>query len=154
MKFLKTYENNVLDNILDKISNTGIKSLTPAEDKLLKTYYKGNNDDLEKLVKNKKQKVKSLFEYDPRKDKEYFSDLSDQTGINFDFDNYSDKEIEEGRYEIMWDELSDEDIRHFISFFEIKDAEKEYKGKVVLKPYHELSKETQLQFKKYIDEIY
>lgn len=154
MKYLKTFEDSILDNILDKVSKYGIDSLTPGEDKLLKNYYKGDSEELEKVLKYKKDRIKNAFEYDPRDDAMFFKKLSDDTGINFDFTEFSDEEIEAGKWQIAWDELEDEDIRHFMKLYNIEDAEKPYKDEIALRPWDELSKETQDKFKKYINEIY
>lgn len=154
MKYLKSFENNVLDNILDKISKTGIKSLTPSEDAYLKNVYKGVSKELEDIVKYKKNRIKGVFEYDPREDQDFFDELADETGVPFDFRDYDDEKIEQGRFEIIWDDLDEEDIQHFVEYYDIKDSMKQYKGKMVYKPWHELSAETQKLFKKYINEIY
>lgn len=151
MKYIKTFENIVVDDILDKISKFGMKSIKPNEKEYLDKYYKGDVSEIEKEIVGKRNRVASLWEYDPRKDKEYFDELSDETNIKFDFDKYDDDMIEQGRYSIMWDDIEDSDIDHFVDVFDINDAkddEDNYKG------WDLLSTETQEQFKKYIDEIY
>jgi len=150
MKYLKSFENNVLDDVLDKISKNGIKSLTPSENKLLKNYFKGDTKELENIVRQNKNKVEGILDYDPREDSMFFKKLSDKTLIPFDFSEYNDDEIEEEKYGIIWDELDEEDVDHFVQFFDIKDA----KVKDYYKDWDSLSKETQNLFKKYIDKIY
>lgn len=154
MKYLKSYESKLIDDILDKISKTGMKSLTPSERNYLNNVFKGDTKELEDIVKYKKNKISSIFEYDPREDQDFFDELGDEIGIPFDFRDYDDEEIEQGRYEIIYNDIDEEDLDHFVEYFDIKDCKKEYKGKDVYKPWHELSQETQNKFKKYIKEIY
>jgi len=151
MKYIKKYENNVLDNILDKISKYGMKSITSTEKEYLEKYYDGDVSEIEKELIGRRNRVSSLWEYDPREDKEFFGELSDETGFNFDFDIYDDDMIEQGRYSIMWDECEDEDIDHFVEVFNVTDA-KNSKGDYF--GWEMLSDETREKFKQYIKELY
>ena len=151
MKYLKKFNENVIDDILDKISKHGMKSLSSKERELLDTNASGKSyADIEKEIKDKKSSKDSLFDYDPRKDKEFFDDLG------MDFDAYSDEEIEEGRYNIMWDEISDEDILDFINSGDInkEDISETKNGKTYFIGYDRLPEEVKKKFKWWIDNIY
>jgi len=155
MKYLKSYESALLDNILDKISKYGMKSIKPNEKEYLDKYYSGDVSELEKEIVGRRDRVASLWEYDPREDSEGFDELGNEIGVDFDFSKYDDEMIEQGRYSIMYDELEDSDLDHFVQMFDIDDAiieDGEYKGGY--KSWERLSDETQEKFKKYIDEIY
>jgi len=111
--------------------------------------------EVEKQIKNRKSRIKGSLEYDPREDKEFFKELSDDSGIDFDFSEFSEDEMEESHYNILWDDLAEEDIYHFADYFKITDGElkKTIKDEEVIKPWHELSLETKSQFKDYINNI-
>ena len=151
MKYIKKFENKVLDNILDKISKYGMKSITATEKEYLDNFYKGDVSDIEKKIVGRRNRVSSLWEYDPREDKEFFGELGDESGVNFDFDKYDDDMIEQGRYSIMWDELEDSDVDHFVDVFDITDAKND-KGHYF--GWEMLSDETREKFKQYIKELY
>ena len=54
MKHIKTFENSIVDNILDKISSNGIESLTPIEREYLNKYSKDEpTNDVEKEMNKK-----------------------------------------------------------------------------------------------------
>ena len=54
MKHLKTYENSIVDNILDKISSNGIESLTPMEREYLNKFSKNEpTTDVQKEMSKK-----------------------------------------------------------------------------------------------------
>ena len=151
MKYLKKFNENVIDDILDKISKHGMKSLSSKERELLDTNASGKSyADIEKEIKDKKSSKDSLFDYDPRKDKEFFDDLG------MDFDAYSDEEIEEGRYNIMWDDISDEDVLDFINSGDInkEDISETKDGETYFIGYDRLPKEVKKKFKWWIDNIY
>ena len=151
MKYLKSYESLILDNILDKISKYGMKSLKPTEKEYIGKYYSEDVSELEKEIVNRRNKLSDFMEYYPREDTEFFNTLGDDLGINIDFSKYGDDDIEEGRYEILYDDAEDEDIDHFIKLFSITDIINDdgtYKG------WDLLSKETQDKFKIYIDEVF
>ncbi len=152
MKYLKNYENNMLDNILDKISKGGIDVLTPMEKKYLDKHYKGD-DKLETDILNRRERIGSVFDYDPRTDSEFFDNLSDETGLNFDFSKYGDDMIENGRYNIIWDELDDEDIQDFEDKYKV-DCKKYLNSEIVYKPWDELDDDEKKSFKEYIKNRY
>lgn len=114
MKYLKLYENKILDDILDKISDKGKESLTKLELDYLNNYYTSDKNKYEKEI-NKTKDLKNTLEYDTRNDKEFFDDM----GMNFS--DWSDDDIEEGKLHILWDDLSDELMKNFIKSNELDD---------------------------------
>jgi len=118
MKYLKLYENKILDDILDKISEKGKDSLTKLELDYLNNYYTSDKNKYEKEI-NKTKELKDISDYDPRKDKEFFDE------VGMDFSNWSDEDIDDGRLHIIWDKLSDELMNNFIKSNELD--EKVYK---------------------------
>jgi len=114
MKYLKLYENKILDDILDKISDKGKKSLTKLELDYLNNYYTSDKNKYEKEI-NKTKDLKNTYQYDPRKDNEFFDE------IGMDFSNWSDDEINDGKLNIIWDELSNELMNNFIKSNDLDD---------------------------------
>ncbi|MDY0270314.1 hypothetical protein [Trichloromonas sp.] len=114
MKYLKLYENKILDDILDKISEKGKDSLTSLELDYLNNYYTSDKDKYEKEI-NKTKELKDKSKYDPREDKEFF----DKVGM--DFGDWSDKDIDDGKLHIIWDKLSDELMNRFIKSNDLDD---------------------------------
>lgn len=151
MKHIKTFENNIVDNILDKISKYGIKSISSIEQEYLDKYQKGDISDIEKDMINRQNRVDSLFKYDPRNDQEYYKEFGDNIGVELDFSKYDDDMIDDGRYSILWDELEDIDIDHFIQIFDIKDIKDNDDN---YKSWSKLSNKEKDNFKNYIDNIY
>jgi len=152
MKYLKSYENKIIDRILDKISKYGMDKLSDLDKKYLQNI---EDEDLRKEIEDRDSRVKGFWSYDPREDGEFFDELGDGLGVDIDFSKYDDDMIEEGRYEIMYDELPEEDLKHFEEFFDLKDLkieDGEHKG--YYKPYGKLSSESKEKFKEYINEIY
>ena len=147
MKHLQTFENKRIDRVLDKISKYGVEKLTDLDKRFLNDV---DNEELKAEMKNRDMRVSGLWDYDPREDKEFFGELSDDVGVDFDFSKYDDNMIEEGRYEIMYDEMDEKDIIHFEDTFKIADMQLE-DG---YKPWDKLSPETQEKFKEYLTELY
>ncbi|MFA5585862.1 MAG: hypothetical protein WDA02_04885 [Saccharofermentanales bacterium] len=114
MKYLKLYENKILDDILDKISDKGKESLTKLELDYLNNYYTSDKNKYEKEI-NKTKDLKNTYQYDPRKDNEFFDE------IGMDFSNWSDDEINDGKLNIIWDELSIELMNNFIKSNDLDD---------------------------------
>jgi hypothetical protein len=114
MKYLKLYENKILDDILDKISDKGKESLTKLELDYLNNYYTSDKNKYEKEI-NKTKDLKNTYQYDPRKDNEFFDE------IGMDFSNWSDDEINDGKLNIIWDELSNELMNNFIKSNDLDD---------------------------------
>jgi hypothetical protein len=137
MKWLKMFESfkteDVLNSILDKINRWGIDSLSDVEKRFLND---SDNRELASEILKKREFIEGLMEYDPRKDEE----------SDFDFLTWTDLEIEEGRWEILYNELEDEDIILFEKIFKVdlKDSDGDYK------PWDKLSDIEKNKFKDYI----
>lgn len=145
MNIIKKYNEfineSLTDNILDKISKYGMDSLTDIE----KEYIKNIDDDnvRNKLI-NKKDNIQSKLDYDPRKDKEFWDDVKTDE-IDFDFDKFSDDEIEDGKYNIIWDEMEDEEIIIFLNINKITEIDH-------TTPWDKLNDSIKDKFKKYVSE--
>lgn len=137
MKFVKMFEafktEDALNNILDKINKWGIDSLSDVEKSFLKDI---DSIELSSEVLKKKEFIENIMEYDPRKDEDSY----------FDFSTLSDLEVDEGRFEILYNELEDEDIILFEKIFKVdlKDSDGDYK------PWDKLSDIEKNKFKDYI----
>jgi hypothetical protein len=138
MKYLKSFENKTLDEILDKISTYGMKSLTPLELTFLKDY---DNVDLKNKINQSKNFIKSRIDYDPRKDDTDFYKKN-----NISFDDWSDEEIENSRYDILWNSLEEDDIEDFITKYKIAIGNTE--------SWDNLTDDIKNKFKKYIKTRY
>ena len=93
MKYLKIFENKILDDILDKISLEGEKNLTSWEREYLASYediHKRKKMEDDKSERDKKEdNYKSLGEYDPREDDtDFYKKLGDDTGVGDNMDNF------------------------------------------------------------------
>lgn len=137
MKWLKMFEafktEDVLNSILDKINKWGIDSLSDLEKRFLKD---SDNRELASEILKKKEFIENIMEYDPRVDED----------SPFDFSSWSDLEIEDGRWEILYNEIEDEDIKLFEKIFKVclKDSDGDYK------PWNKLSDIEKNKFKDYI----
>lgn len=121
MKYLKLFENKVLDNILDKINLTGMDSLTSLEKEFLDKYGYGDTDkhkEVEKELIDRDTKYHDAVKYDPRED-DFFK------GSSMDFSDWDDKEIEESRYDVMWEGLYDEDMDSFLKTYKLPNDTRE-----------------------------
>ena len=141
MKFIKKFESykseDILNSILDKILRWGIESLTGTEKKFLDDI---DNDELKDKISKRKEFTSSMFDYDPRSD-DFFKDSE-----LFDFDEFDDEDIEEGRWEIIYNELDDEDIISFENVYKL-DIKLDSGGH---KPWHQLSELEKEKFKEYV----
>lgn len=149
-------ENKVLDNILDKMSQYGKEALTKKELEFLGKYSTESDfTDAEKEIVNRANRIKGSLAYDPREDTEFFKELSDESGIDFNFSKFNDEEMEDGHYDILWNDFEEDDIYHFAEYFKITDEElkKKLDNELVIKPWHELSPETKSKFKNYVNNI-
>jgi hypothetical protein len=148
MKHLKLFENKTLDEILDKISKDGMDSLTSLEKEFLDKFSNGDHKETEKKLKNKKNTYKSIMSYDPREDDpEAYREIGQVFGIeDMSFKNWSDKEIEDGKYGILWDQLYDEDMYSFLRKYNLPDNTNET-------PWDKLPKSVVKMFKEYIKDI-
>jgi uncharacterized protein DUF6576 len=139
MKHVKLYENKVLDDILDKISDKGYDSLTTIEKEYMDNYDSDKGEDIKSQIETGKDNYETGKEYDPRDDKEFFAEL----GI--DFSNWTDEQIEDGRYLLMWDELRDEDMEEFVHV-------NGYPIDIAKQPWDNLHISIRTKFKNYIDD--
>jgi hypothetical protein len=139
-----------IDKILDKIIKYGMDSLSDMDRE-----YLGNpsSQELNQLVKKRQDRIESLWSYDPREDSEFFDELSSEINYDFDFSKYSDEDIEEGRYSIIYDEVDEKELRQFMKIFEISDEDMRNKNKT-FKGWDHLDKYIRDKFKEYIDNIY
>src|SRR5574343_1171215 len=111
MKYLFIMEDFYFDRILDKISKNGVKSLTKYEQEYLDKYSKGEHSEIRNEIEERESEYRAAFEYDPRED-EFYKDLSIKL-------NWTDKEIEDGRYRIIWDGFDENDMLIFINDFSL-----------------------------------
>ena len=108
MKHVKLYEYKTVDDILDKISDKGYDSLTPIEKEYMDKYNSKEGDKIQAQIETGKDNYQDAKEYDPRDDKEFFDEL----GISFA--DWSDDQIDDGKYNILWGELRIEDMQEFV----------------------------------------
>ena len=148
MKYLKLFEANMLDNILDKISKKGMGSLTVLEKEFLDKYSKGEHQEVEKKIKQKEDKYKSILTYDPREDDtDFYKEAGKPFGIeDMNFRDWTDEEIEDGKYQQLWDALYDEDMNIFLRQYKLPDNVEEI-------PWDKLPPQIQKSFKTYIKDI-
>lgn len=141
-------ENEQMDRILDKISKHGINSLNRIEKEYMDSHSQPTiNKDVEDKLKKRINKKNDFMNYDPREDMGFYNDLG------MDFSKYGDDQIDDDRYNILWDETDEEDIDEFILKLNIpKNTILTHDG--FYKPYHELTSEQKVKWKKYIDTIY
>jgi hypothetical protein len=148
MKHLRLFENKTLDDILDKMSKNGMDSLTELEKEFLHSFSDGTYKEVERKLKNKINKYKNILSYDPRDDDpEIYKEIGKSFGIeDMSFKNWSDKEIEESKYEILWNELYDDDMNSFLKKYNLSDNINEY-------PWDKLPNSITKLFKQYIKDI-
>ncbi len=102
MKHLKLFENKIMDDILDKISSTGEKSLTSWEKEYLLSIDTPRQIEMEDELENDSTEEVN-FENEE-------SDILD-----------SEKDIHVQELEMFWDNLDDEDVNEFIETFQAGD---------------------------------
>ena len=147
MKYLKLFENQMLDTILDKIAKNGMDSLTSMEKEFLDKFSRGEHKEIENKIKEKDRKYKGTLAYDPRKDDDFYKELGSTHGIDdMSFKDWSDEEIEDGKYLQLWDQLYDEDMDSFLRKYAIPDEMREL-------PWGKLHKSIRKLFKTYIKDI-
>jgi hypothetical protein len=144
MKWLKKFETykseDLLNSILDKINKYGITSLNSKEKEFLKNI---DNEELKNDILKDKLSVINRLDYDPRED-----DFFDEVGMNFS--KFSDGIIEDGKFEIIYNDLDESDVINFENIFKL-DLKKELDGEIVYKPWHEFSKLEKNKFKEFIE---
>ena len=103
-------DSKVVDYLLDKIRNHGKESLSKKELELLNKVSRGEDvSDDEKELIAKITRRDNAFDYDPRKD----------DGMVLDFDGWSDEEIDLERLNNLWNDIDDDSIDHFFSYYKI-----------------------------------
>lgn len=100
-KVSESYEEDLQNDILDKISRDGIESLTRFERKLLDAISKGDEEFLEDLKKRE-------YEYNQI----LSGDIRDDTHIEM-----SNDELSEFNTETLWDLMEDVDVEHFVEYY-------------------------------------
>lgn len=103
-------EDSTIDYLLDKIRHYGKESLTKKELQLLDKVSRGEDvSEDEKELIDKITRRDSSFDYDPRKD----------DGMVLDFDNWTDEEIDLERLNNLWNDIDDDAIDHFFSYYKM-----------------------------------
>jgi predicted oxidoreductase (fatty acid repression mutant protein) len=148
MKHLKLYESKTLDDILDKISRSGMGSLTNLEKDFLDKYSRGEHKAAEQSIDNRNTKYKGIMEYDPRKDdQDVYREIGKTFGVeDMNFSDWSDKEIEDGKFGILWDQLYDDDMESFLRRYNLPSETSET-------PWDKLPKSVVKMFKQHIKDI-
>ena len=148
MKHLRLFENKTLDDILDKISKSGMGSLTELEKDFLDKFSNGEHKSTEQSIKNRNAAYKSTMSYDPREDDtDFYKEIGKPFGINdMNFKDLSDEEIEDGKYGILWDQFYDDDMNSFLRRYNLSDDISET-------PWHKLPKSIVKLFKQHIKDI-
>lgn len=125
MKYLKIFENKILDDILDKISEDGEKNLTSWEREYLASYSDTTKiNKMEKEKEERERKAKSLGSYDPREDDtDFYKNVGGDFGMGEEMDDYmknmSDDQYFQDRLQVMWDSLYEEDMDEFFVKYKI-----------------------------------
>jgi len=149
MKYLKVFENKILDDILDKISQDGEKNLTSWEREYLASYSDSHKIKQMEIEKEEKEKnIKSLGSYDPRKDDtDFYKEMGDKFGIGDEMSSYmknmSDDEYFQQKLSIMWDSLYEEDMDEFFMKYKIV-------NELIDKPWDKLPEKVKELFGKYL----
>jgi hypothetical protein len=127
MKYLKFFENKILDEILDKISDNGEKDLTSWEREYLAAFDTPKQKEMEEEL-NKPPKIET---------EEEISSMSIDDIINSE-EMGDDKEIE-----MYWEKLTDEEINDFMDRFGVQ-------GDYATKRWEELPNELKNVFIQYL----
>lgn len=130
-------EDFYFDRILDKISKNGVKSLTKYELEYLDKYSKGEHGAIRNEIEERENEYKAAFEYDPRED-EFYKDLSIKL-------KWTDEEIEDGRYRIIWDGFDENDMLIFINDFSLDE-------KYATSSWEKLPDDIKDKFKKHVEQ--
>jgi len=108
MKYLKVFENKILDDILDKISDNGEKDLTAWEREYLAAFDTPKQKAMEDDLENPKEEEEVQDEVSSTT----IDDIINSGGID---DSGEDKELE-----MFWDKLTDEEINDFFDRFGVQ----------------------------------
>lgn len=131
MKHLKLFETKVLDDILDKLSDTGYDSLTDLEKDYLNNY-----DENSSKTRDYEKKINSPTSYKyENDDTEDIDELEPPT------------EKSDNIYEDMWNKLAEPDFESFIKEFSLPDELIKYS-------WRDVPPQFKVKFKKFIDNNY
>jgi len=154
MKYLTLFEKYTSDDertlnyILDKIKNYGKESLSRTELSFLDELSKdGSYQELSDNISKSKTNIKSFMDFDPREDEE-LNDLASELGLDL-----SDEDIEDGKYQILWNELDDESFKHFLQYSKINPADLKNEDGDFYGSFDYLSTDTINKFKFFVDNI-
>lgn len=114
MKHIKLFENLLLDKILDKISDTGMNSLTKLEKEYLDKISSKKDKDFESEYYDRN--VSLTDEPEPEPGTEY----KEETFT--DSDTIELEEVDEEMLEHFWSDLPDEHFRKFMFEYNIPNA--------------------------------
>ena len=152
MGIIKESESNhFVDRILDKVKIYGKDKLTQYD----KDFMKNPDDEkLNELYEDREQLIYGTFDYDPRtpEETEFWSDASKSSGVEFNFSDWSDEDIRDGSFDIIYNEIDPKFIYEFIHCENV--PEQEIKERIGFKSWDQLSKETKDKFAKFIDNLY
>lgn len=108
---------NLQNEILDKISKHGIDIITYPELQFLDIYHEEDKqeekEELYTQINLAKIYYYELFNYDPRDENEDFKKL------DIDFSKWTDSEIIENKYAIIWHELEVDYMEAFMKVYKV-----------------------------------
>lgn len=112
MKYIKLFENKILDNILDKISDEGEKNLTTWEREYLASY-----SDVHK----RNQMEEDIKKKDSANDKEVdVAELMGDVNSDSEFaDDGDDESVKLPELEMHWNGIMDDDLNEFFDAFNV-----------------------------------
>lgn len=104
MKYLKIFENKILDDILDKISDNGEKDLTSWEREYLAAFDTPKQQEMEEELNT------------PPK-----AEVEDEVSSNTieDIINSGGVEDNEKEFEMFWEKLTDDELNEFFDSFSV-----------------------------------
>ena len=138
MKYIKLFENKVLDDILDKISKNGKSSLTDLEKDFLNNYGTNKQSSVENKLMKKDEPYKDVLT-DTQRNPESYDDFSDE-----DSGDYSD--ADDKKYKDLWMQLYDEDMDNFMRKYRLPED-------IVQLPWNQLHNRIKTYFKNFIKDI-
>lgn len=108
------YYEKLLDDILDRMNKKGIEYITDTEKIFLEKY--NSAEDVIELydnITNLKNYYYNMFQYDPRNDNDNFIDFG------MSFTKWTDEEITEGKYSILWDNIDVEYMDLYMKIYKV-----------------------------------
>jgi hypothetical protein len=144
MEKILEYSNFHLDRLLDKVSKKGLASLTGMEKDFLNTYSQQDINQIEKELDQRENRYADLLEYDPRTETDtlVWDEINNIFGTEINFNEWTDEELEDGRFNILWDDMSEADIIQFLDEYNLP-------SNIIQSPWEQLDDETQANFKTY-----